>query len=94
MIMSFEGNTGLGVTNHYGPRDTGGEKGSYTTQDGRRIFAIDVPRFAEFIQEAIIREGAVIENIETTGTAAVTTLTVGAQDISTATWGTPVVVTG
>lgn len=90
--MSFESNTGLNVSNHYGPRDTGGEKGVYTSQDSRSIYTIDVPETG-LVQDIPVKAGAIIENVEAHGTAVVTTLVVGVQDISLATWGTPVVVT-
>lgn len=90
--MSYESNTGLNVSNHYGPRETGSEKGVYTTKDSRTIYAIDVPE-SGLVQEIPVKAGAIVENVEAHGTAVVTTLVVGAQDISTATWGTPVVVT-
>lgn len=90
--MGYESNTGLNVSNHYGPRDTGSEKGAYTSQDSRTIYAIDVPE-SGLVQDIPVKAGAIVENVETHGTAVVTTLVVGAQDISAATWGTPVTVT-
>jgi len=88
----YESNTGLSVSNHYGPRNVGGEKGSHTTQDGRRIYTIDVPE-ANLLSDTIIQEGALVENVETFGTASVSALTVGSVDISAATWGAGVSVT-
>lgn len=89
--MGYEANTGLDVSNHYGPRERGSEKGVYTSQDSRTIYAIDVPQTG-LVQNIPVTAGSVVENVEIHGTAAVTTLGVGIQDVSTATWGTPVVV--
>ena len=39
--MSYESNTGLNVSNHYGPREVGGTEGSLTTGDNKRTYAFD-----------------------------------------------------
>lgn len=91
--MSFENTAGLGVSNHYGPRNQKGTLGVQTTQDGRKIYSIDVEGPYTLENEVILPVGAVVENIDTTQTAAVTTLLAGAQSIAAAVWGTPVVIT-
>jgi hypothetical protein len=88
--MAYKNEAGLGVSNHYGPRAVGGEKGSYTTQDGRRIYTVDVPLADGLAQVVPVPAGALVENVDLIGAVTLTSLTVDAVDISAAVWGTPV----
>jgi hypothetical protein len=66
--MSFESNTGLGVTNHYGPRELGGSAGVVGTQGREVELSIDLnepvvsnggPELVDFT----IPAGSIIENV-------------------------------
>lgn len=64
--MSFESNTGLGVSNHYGPRDLGPGAGVIGTQGREVEFSFDltedvVTNGGALLVDFVIPAGAIIE---------------------------------
>lgn len=90
--MAFEGNTGLNVSNWYGPRDTGGTIGSQQTQDAARIFTLDMDGSTQ-PAEAIVPVNALVQEVIFEGTAGTAVINVGVQDITAATYAAPIKVT-
>lgn len=80
--MPYEASTGLGVTNHYGPRDTGNQEGVIKTEGAKNQAVVNFDGEA-FDFKVKIPAGAVVTNIITAfATGAITAATVGLVDIS------------
>jgi hypothetical protein len=90
--MTLEANTGLNVSNQYGPRDTGGTVGSQATDNANRIFTIDMDGDTQ-PEAVIVPVGALVQEVIFEGTAGDAAIFVGVQDITAATYAIPVVVT-
>lgn len=90
--MAFESNSGLNVSNHYGPRAVGGTIGSQTTDNASRIFTIDLDGDTQ-PADAIVPVNALVQEVIFEGTAGTAAVLVGAQDVTAATYATPVKVT-
>lgn len=90
--MAFESNTGLNVSNHYGPRATGGTIGAQVSDNAARIFVIDMDGDTQ-PADAIVPVGALVQEVIFEGTAGDAAVLVGAQDITAATYAVPVKVT-
>lgn len=93
--MAFESNTGIDVSNHYGPRDTGGTVGSKTTGDNARIFNLDLDAAADERTPADVKvlKDTLVQEVIFEGTAGTATVSVGAQDVTAATYASPIKVT-
>lgn len=82
--MGFESNTGLGVNNHYGTRNVGGEQGELQSAGAEKEITVNFDGDALGFKVEI-PAGAVISDLITDfATGAVSAATVGAVDISTA----------
>jgi len=80
--MPYESNTGLNVTNHYGPRDTGNQEGVIKTEGAKNQAVVNFDGEA-FDFKVYIPAGSVVTNIITDfATGAVSAATVGLVDIS------------
>lgn len=80
--MPYESNTGLNVSNHYGPRDTGNQEGVIKTEGAKNQATVNYDGEA-FDFKVYIPAGAVVTNVITDfATGAVSAATVGAVDIS------------
>lgn len=90
--MAFESNTGLNVSNWYGPRPTGGTLGSQHTQDGSRIFTIDMDGSTQ-PEDVIVPVNSLVQEVIFEGTAGDAVINVGAQDVTGATYAAPIKVT-
>lgn len=86
--MSFENNSGLNVSNHYGPRVVGGTEGSYTTGDNKRTYTFDGT--AENLLTEVHTVAAVTGRVLSVTGDAPTTLTIAGTDVSAATYAVPV----
>lgn len=90
--MAYENSAGIGVLNHYGPRDTGSAEGVYNTSGGKNQ-AVVVFDGEDFPLRQYIPEDSLVINIVTAfATGAITTATVGGVDVSTAAPGAEVAV--
>jgi len=87
--MSFEGNTGLNVANHYGPRVVGGSEGSLTTGDNKRTFAFDGTEENLPGDVITLPVGATGRVLDINGTAP-SVLTFAGTDVTAATYAVPV----
>ena len=92
--MSFENSAGIDVSNHYGPRAVGGTVGSKATDDNKRIYNLDLDAAADSRTPADVTvvEGTIVEEVYFAGTEGTATVSVGAQEITDATYAVPVVV--
>jgi len=88
--MGYEANTGLGVYNHYGPRDSGGTQGVYKTEGYYNEFVYNLDRTAIGVE--FPRNVEVIAVDETFVTGNVTALTIGGVDVIAATEAAPVAI--
>lgn len=88
--MGFEANTGLEVSNHYGPRDSGGTRGVYKTEGYYNEFVINLDGTSPPV--LFPRNVEVIAVDETFVTGNVTALTIGGVDVILATEAAPVAV--
>lgn len=92
--MGFESNTGLGVNNHYGPRDTGGTEGVTRTEGVLNEWAKDLDATGLAFGFPVPKTGdasvwvTACDISQATGT--VSAQTVGGVDISGATPEAPV----
>lgn len=91
--MPYESNTGLGVNNHYGPRDTGGTEGVTRTEGVQKEWTKDLAAGLSFGFPSPKTGDASVwvtscDISQLTGT--VTAQTVGGVDISSATQEAPV----
>lgn len=87
--MSYESNTGLNVSNHYGPRAVGGTEGSLTTKDNKRTYAFDGSADTIPGLDVTLPVGATGRVLDINGTAP-TTLTFAGTDVKAATYAVPV----
>lgn len=88
--MGFESNTGLGVNNHYGARDVGGEEGVIKTEGIANDYEVnfDAPRLDLPFP---VLNGCLVTGVsEDFSTGAVTVATIGGVDVSAATEAAPV----
>lgn len=88
--MAFENSAGLGVNNHYGPRDTGGTQGVFKTEGYYNEFIYNID--GQNLPVKFPRNVEVIGVDETFVTGNVTALTVGGVDVIAATEAAPVAV--
>lgn len=82
--MSYEANTGLGVSTQYGARGVGGERGNIKTAGAYCEFSINVDADAPVVDFPILDGVVVTEVITDFSTGAITTFTIGGVDVSTA----------
>jgi hypothetical protein len=79
--MPFQSNTGLGVSNHYGPRGTGSVEGVTKTEGGEYEAVINFDGEA-FNLRSFVPAGAVVTDVVSSfATGTVTVATVGAVSI-------------
>lgn len=92
--MSFESNTGLNVSNHYGPRDTGGTVGSKHTTDNARIYNLDLDVLPSQSTPAdvYVQAGTLVQAVIFEGTAGTATVSVGTVDVTAADYAAPIAV--
>lgn len=88
--MAFETTSGLGVNNHYGPRDSGGTRGIYKTEGYYNEFVINLDRAALPVKFPVNVEVVGVDETFVTGN--VTALTIGGVDVIAATDAAPVAV--
>jgi hypothetical protein len=93
--MGFESNTGLGVNNYYGPRDTGGTEGVVRTEGVMNEFMKDYDNaetldFGFPVPLATQDSYWVTEVDVSQATGTITTQTIGGVDVSAATPEAPV----
>lgn len=88
--MGYEANTGLQVSNHYGPRDSGGTRGVYKTEGYYNEFIINLDRAA--LPVKFPRNVEVIGVDETFVTGDVTALAIGGVAVIAATEAAPVAI--
>jgi len=82
--MGFESNTGLGVNNHYGARNTGGFKGGEAPSAGaEKEISVNFDGDDTGVKVQV-PEGAIVTEIVDFFTGTIGAATVGAQDISAA----------
>lgn len=90
--MGFEANTGLGVSNYYGPRDSGGTRGVIKTEGSRNEFSWNLDAtgiaFKFPVGPGKVYVIGVDESFLTGGN--VTALTIGGVDVIAATEAAPV----
>lgn len=90
--MAYQDGAGIGVLNHYGPRDTGSAEGVYNTSGGKNQ-AVIVFDGEDFPLRQYVPDDSLIINIVTAfATGAITSATVGETDISAAAPGAEVAV--
>lgn len=88
--MAYQDGAGIGVLNHYGPRDTGSAEGVYNTS-GAKNQAVVVFDGEDFPLRQYVPDNSLVSNIITNfATGAITTATVGETDISAAAPGAEV----
>lgn len=90
-MAGFESNTGLGVNNYYGARDSGGTRGVYETDGYLAEFVWNLDKAG--IPVKFPRNTKVIAVDETFVTGDVTALTIGGVSVIAATEAAPVSVT-
>lgn len=92
--MSFESNTGINVSNHYGPRAVGGTVGAQTTDNGMRIYNIDLDvAFTERTPAVVTLPADVtVQDVIFHGTAGTAVISVGGVDVTAAEYATPIAV--
>lgn len=83
--MSYEANTGLNVSNHYGPRTVGGATGVSKLDGIRNELVIDFAADRPLHQDVYLPSGAVIQDYSIIGVPGAVAVTVGGTDVSTAT---------
>lgn len=86
--MGYESNTGLNVSNHYGPRDSGGTQGVYKTEGYENEFVWNLDRGV--LPVKFPRNVKVTGVDRTFATGTVTALTVGGVAVLAATDAAPV----
>lgn len=89
--MGYENTAGLGVNNHYGPRDTGGTEGVIKTEGTMNEYAINLDGEGPLGLPFPVGSGVEvigIDNNKVTGTT--TTVTIGGTAVQGATEGSPV----
>lgn len=88
--MGFESNTGLGVSNFYGARDSGGTQGVYKTEGYYNEFVWEMA--GSVLPVKFPRNVEVIGVDETFATGDVTALTIGGVAVLAATEAAPVAI--
>lgn len=92
--MSFESNSGLGVSNHYGPRDTGGTEGIVRTEGTSNEFMKDLDSAGlsfGFPSPATGKPSVWVTEVDISQvTGTVSAQTIGGVDVSAATSEAPV----
>ena len=92
--MGYEANTGLGVNNHYGPRDTGGTEGIVKSEGVDNEFMQDLDETGlsfGFPVPLATQESYFVTEVDTSQvTGTVTAETIGGVDVSSATPEAPV----
>lgn len=86
--MAYEDSAGLNVSNHYGPRSSGGTQGVYKTEGYYNEFVWNLD--GDTLPVLFPRNVEVVGVDETFVTGNVTVLTVGGVDVLTATEAAPV----
>lgn len=81
--MAYEDKSGLGVSNHYGARSTGGANGVFKQDGGLNQLVIDFAVAQPLHDDVVLPEGAVIQDYSVLGTPGAVTVTLGATDITT-----------
>ena len=86
--MAYEDSAGLNVSNHYGPRDSGGTQGVYSTYgyDSEFVWNLDGDDLGVLFPRNVEVTG--VDETFTTGN--VTALTIGGVDVIAATEAAPV----
>lgn len=83
--MGFESNTGLGVNNHYGARNTGGFKGGEAPSAGaEKEISVNFDGDDTGVKVKVPAGAIVTEIVDFSLTGTISAATVGAQDISAA----------
>lgn len=80
--MSYEANTGLGVSNHYGPRKIGNQDGVYERDGEENTAAINFDGDTLSLDVYVPANSVVTEVVSNFATGAITAATVGSTDIS------------
>ena len=81
--MGYESNTGLGVSNQYGQRDSVGVKGDLPSSNYEKVFVVNLDGAGPTIKFPTPVGGVVVTNIDTTfATGTLTALTIGGVDLS------------
>lgn len=91
--MSYESNTGLGVSNHYGPRVTGGTGGIVKTEGTLNEFTEDLDAAAGSLDFGFpVTDGSawVTEADVSQAGGTITAITIGGVDVTSATPEAPV----
>ena len=97
--MGFENSAGIDVSNHYGPRDTGGTEGTTKTEGIDNEFLIDLDNggldFGFPIPSAFTNQGSFFVTLtdDTQATGTVTAVTIGGVAVLAATIAAPVEIT-
>jgi hypothetical protein len=97
--MAFEDSAGLNVSNHYGPRVSGGTEGRTNTPGTEQEFYIDLDEsglaFGFPVPAAFTKQGSfwVTEADDSQVTGTITVLTVGGVNIAAASVAVPVEIT-
>jgi hypothetical protein len=91
--MAFENSAGIDVSNHYGPRPTGGTDGSHVTHDNVRqyVFDLDGDKIADL--ELSVTQSGVVRDVRFDGTAGTATIEINSTDVTDATYALPVAFT-
>lgn len=87
--MSYESNTGLNVSNQYGPRAVGGWEGQYTTSDNTRQYVFDFSEQGPLLDTVTLTGAGRVVGFTVVGTAP-TSAKIDTVDIKGATAAVPV----
>lgn len=80
--MTFANNAGIGVSNHYGPRTTGGYKGDLPSDGVEKQFVVDLDVTGPTILFPVTDGTAYYCGVDTTfATGTITDLDIGALDL-------------
>lgn len=92
--MGFESNTGLNVSNYYGPRDSGGTRGVIKTEGHRNVFAwnLNATGIAFKFPVGPVGNIYITKVDESFVTGDVTALTIGGVSVLAATDAAPVTI--
>ena len=89
--MSYEANTGLGVSNQYGPRDSGGVKGNLPSSGYKKEFVVNLDGTGPVIKFPVVDGRAYITGYDASFvTGTVTDIDIGAVDVDAATEAAPI----
>lgn len=89
--MGFENSAGLGVNNHYGPRDSGGTEGNIKTEGLYNEYSVELVGTLAFPFPVL--EGVKVVGVDKTyATGTVTAVSLGGVSINAASEASPVTI--